>query len=345
MTADLLVVAPHATRSGSTRVLLDLLCSDQRPEGLDVALELASGGAMEDELRTVARAPEAGEGAPVVLANSAVAAGALLEVAPGTATVAYVHETHRVLVGLRPASIDGLRSADLVLCVSEGVADGAAALGVDPGRIEVLPPVFRPAPPADAEAVAAIRAELAPDGPLVVACGEARWVKGADLFLELAAALRHEPPVAMVWIGRRQRGFVRLLDVVRRTLGPDGEVTWYGEVDDVAPYLAAADALVVPSREEAQPLVPLEAAAQGTPTACFEVGGLAELVADGAAVGAPYPDVYALAGALAPLLDGSGAGVALVEAARGRAAARQAPEVVGRRFWEVVGGLGMLRTS
>ncbi|MEL7209914.1 MAG: glycosyltransferase family 4 protein, partial [Actinomycetota bacterium] len=72
-------------------------------------------------------------------------------------------------------------------------------------------------------------------------------------------------------------------------------------VADPLEWFSAMDVFVLPAREDAFPLVCLEAAAQGVPVVCFDNGGMPEYV-DGAdeECGAvvPYPDLDAMADAV-----------------------------------------------
>lgn len=77
---------------------------------------------------------------------------------------------------------------------------------------------------------------------------------------------------------------------------------FHPHVDDPLPLVAAADVFVLPAREDAFPLVCVEAAALGRPIVTFDNGGAAELVAraDCGTV-APALDVDALARAIVGL--------------------------------------------
>ncbi|WP_051334982.1 glycosyltransferase [Bradyrhizobium sp. Ai1a-2] len=55
-----------------------------------------------------------------------------------------------------------------------------------------------------------------------------------------------------------------------------------GEVEDVRPWISSYDALVLPSKLDGRPVVVLEALAMGVPVIASAVGGLPELIRDGA---------------------------------------------------------------
>jgi len=66
-----------------------------------------------------------------------------------------------------------------------------------------------------------------------------------------------------------------------RDLGISDSVEFIGIVDDVAPILAAADLLLLPSESESFGLVALEAMASGVPVIASRIGGIPEVVEDG----------------------------------------------------------------
>ncbi len=77
-----------------------------------------------------------------------------------------------------------------------------------------------------------------------------------------------------------------------------------GELDDIPCLLAAADALVLPSKSEGLPLVVMEAMAASTPVVATAVGGVPELVEhDRTGLLVPAEDDAALAAALGRVLE------------------------------------------
>lgn len=333
MTGRLWVVAPHATRTGSTRVLIDLLDAVVPSLAVDVAVDVGSGGPLAERLQAHGAPPAPGERPAAVLVNSALAAGTLADLAADVPVAVYLHETGEVLASLDPAVRAGLLRADRVLCVSPAVQADAEALGVAPEAIRLVPPLVAPRPAPAASDVAAARAEAGEvtDQPLVLGCGEASWRKGADLFVAVARAVAARPHldhVRFAWVGRRLRPFSRVLDHDTAAAGLEGRLVWVGEVADPLPYLAGADLLAMTSRHDPQPLVPIEAAGVGTPTVGFAIGGLEDLAADGAAEVAPFPDVEALADQVERLLGDAARGARVAAAAVRRAEERQSPQAV-----------------
>lgn len=101
------------------------------------------------------------------------------------------------------------------------------------------------------------------------------WDKGVGEFVEAARLVRAELPQARFQL----LGF---LDVVNRTAVPradvdawvaEGLIEYLGATDDVRPFLAAADCVVLPSYREGLPRSLLEAAAMGLPTIATDVPG------------------------------------------------------------------------
>jgi glycosyltransferase involved in cell wall biosynthesis len=301
----LLVVAHAADRAGSVKVLLDVMHRVTPGIELPVSVQLQAGGPLADDLLALG-SPERPDDRPVAIwVNNAAAAGCLWAHPGSTPVLVHVHEEDEALAVLPTRAVDALRDrADAVVCVSERSAAQVVRLGVDSSRVHLVPPPVN-APSIERGAVERLRDRLGLlDRRVVLGCGEATWRKGADLFVEVAAQLATDPELEFLWVGRRRpHPFAAALERDTDTRGLGGRLRWLGEVSDPSAHLALADVLVMTSREDPRPLVPLEAALVGTPTAAFEVGGLAVMAAEGAAATVPYPDCAALAATTRALLD------------------------------------------
>ncbi len=306
MSGALRVVVHEATRTGAPIVLLALLRHSRRTLDLPVDVRIVHEGPLSSALRQQGDGPS--DLPPLaVIVNSCLSAREVLGAPPGTPTAVYVHEAGATIRGLASDCRAGLRAASQVWAVSAGAVEDLVDCGVARARIRLLPPVVTtPRVPA-AAAIASHRAALGADRsiPLLLGCGEAAWRKGPDLWVATIAEVRRRRKVAAAWVGRRFAGEIALLDHDTRTLGLDPVVRWIGEVDRTAPFLVAADVVVMTSRDDPMPLVPMEAALAGTPTAAFAVGGLADLGDASAVATATYPDTVALADEIESLLDDS----------------------------------------
>ena len=91
-------------------------------------------------------------------------------------------------------------------------------------------------------------------------------------------------------------------EALHRQAPPNGQ--WLGRVPDTRTVYAAAEVIAVPSRQEGQGIVALEAMAAGRPVVASRVGGLAEMLTGGeTALLVPPDDPRALAAALGRLRD------------------------------------------
>ena len=173
------------------------------------------------------------------------------------------------------------RRAIVTLAASQDLVDRARACGAADAR---LAPVA--APP------------LVPTGrdpglprPLVLAVGRLHPQKGYDVLVD-ALPLLGECTVAVAGDGP--------LESELRARAPG--IRWLGRRDDVADLYAAADVVVLPSVWEARSLTAQEALRAGRPLVATDVGGIRDLVGDGAVL-VPPGDARALATAVRRLLD------------------------------------------
>jgi glycosyltransferase involved in cell wall biosynthesis len=226
-------------------------------------------------------------------------AGALSVLAPRPVVVTL----HNEVSGRVAAVLERLvaHRARVVLAASEDLAVRARAVG---GKDVRLAPVAAP--------------RLVPTGrdpglghPLVLAVGRLHPQKGYGTLL---AALPAWPDAVVAVAGDGP--------LAGELAAQAPQVRWLGRRDDVADLLAAADVVVLPSVWEARSLTAQEALRAGRPLVATAVGGVPELVGDGAVL-VPPGDAVALAAAVRRLLDDPAEAAAV--AARGLAVAQGWP--------------------
>lgn len=218
--------------------------------------------------------------------------------------VTHVHELGPVLrrFSTRAAIAQTMEHTDRFIAVSPAAAADLVAAGAAGDRVTVVPNFISALP---ARVKLGDRGELRrqlglpDDAAVIVGCGHIHAIKGVDLFIEMATVLaaRMKGRVHFVWVGGETDR--RFAAAVRRQVlreGLESRVRWAGAVDDVTPWFAASDGVVVTSREESFSMVALEAAAMGRPVAGFAgARGLRHLLGDSAALLAPGHNVAALA--------------------------------------------------
>ncbi len=191
------------------------------------------------------------------------------------------------------------RRADVTLCVSGDLVARAQALG---GRDVRLSPVGSSQPTRTSRSVVDIRRELqAPEGTaLVLAIGRLDPQKGFDVLVRAASLLRARTPPPVLVVAGDGPSRVPLTVLIDEL---DAPVRLLGWRDDTGDLLAAADLVVMPSRWEGSPLAAHETLLAGRPLVATSVGGLPELLGDGAALLVASDDPGSLAGAIDDLLD------------------------------------------
>lgn len=129
--------------------------------------------------------------------------------------------------------------------------------------------------------------------------------KGLHQLIEALALLPPSERVPLVMLGQ-DWGERHALEALARARGVEGSILWLGHVAEEREFRAiyrGATVFVLPSEWEAFGLVLLEAMAAGLPIVATSVGGVPEVLANGAAGRlVPYGDPHALARTLGELL-------------------------------------------
>jgi N-acetyl-alpha-D-glucosaminyl L-malate synthase BshA len=106
-----------------------------------------------------------------------------------------------------------------------------------------------------------------------------RPVKRVRDVVRVFAQVRREVPSVLVMVGDGPDR-IEAQDEAH-ALGVEGEVSFLGRLESVAPLLAGADLFLLPSQTESFGLSALEALASGVPVVASRTGGLPEVVRDG----------------------------------------------------------------
>lgn len=203
-----------------------------------------------------------------------------------------------------------IRRAALVIANSRSTAALAIGRGIDPARLQVLPPGVAPARH-DPAAVAALQARLGLAGRTVLlSVGRLTPRKGLVEFVArcLPAIVARRPDVLLLVIGEDATAALNAgggserarLREAARAAGVDAHVLNIDHVDEAG--LAAAYGLAhlhvfpvraLPGDVEGFGMVALEAAEHGLPTVAFDVGGVGDAVADGRSGWLLPADAYA----------------------------------------------------
>lgn len=179
------------------------------------------------------------------------------------------------------------------------------------------------------------------DAPLIFALGRLHKNKAFDTLLKAMARL----PGAYLWLaGEGPLG--KKLECQAAELGIAGRVRFLGWQSDSAPYFAAADFYVVPSRHEPLGNVTLEGWMQGKPMVATASQGPSWLISEeenGLLV--PIDDPEAMAAALQRLIDDSELAARLARNGRATFERGFTEEVAVRRYLELFERLLAERTA
>ena len=167
-------------------------------------------------------------------------------------------------------------SATRVMAVSDATAAGLRRYGWSPPVELMLPAV-------DLDVLSSAASERSitlPGSPAFCCVARQEQVKGQDVLIRAFPTVLAELPDAILTFV----GFGRELERNRElaaSLGLADRTRFLGYIPNAAPYLRAADAVVLPSRREGLPVVALEALGLGRPIIATDVGGTGTVVLDG----------------------------------------------------------------
>lgn len=207
----------------------------------------------------------------------------------------YPHLSSQRLVRAAQATFyrRALRSARLVICVAQHVADDVRALGAPAARVRVVPNGVRipdAAPPRTGEPVR------------IGLLGRIDPQKGIDVLLDAAPLVRAGRELELVVAGP-VGPFADYAADMRRLAASRGVELREGSTNPDE-FLSSVDIVAMPSRYEGAPLVLLEAMALGRAVVASAIPGVIEVL-DGTDAGVLVPpgDPPALAAALGSLAD------------------------------------------
>ena len=145
------------------------------------------------------------------------------------------------------------------------------------------------------------------DTLVVVGAGSVNIRKGVDVFIQVAASMRHKVPdgnFKFVWVGGgyepdKDQGYsVYLAEQVKRS-GLTDCFEFLGEVADIQQVYDRTDVFLMTSRLDPLPNVGIDAICNGLPIFCFqEASGIADILVQqgyGGELVAPYLDPHAMA--------------------------------------------------
>jgi glycosyltransferase involved in cell wall biosynthesis len=218
-----------------------------------------------------------------------------------------------------------LKNCDCVTAVSSALKKAVVAVGIPEDEVQVISngiDTRRYTPPVDGNR-----------DDVVLFVGSLIPRKGVRYLLEaMPEVLRDFPSCRLVLIG--DGPLYSALVEKAGNLGLTGRIAFQGfqPPDEVRAWMQRARVVVVPSLEEAQGVVLLEALACGTPVVASRVGGIPEVVTPAVGSLVPPADVHALSEAIRGLLAGRERWAAASRGARELAVERYDWRDIARKF-------------
>lgn len=182
---------------------------------------------------------------------------------------------------------------DAVVPVSSPLELELQARGVPTSRLHLIRNAKPGTRPPLSRSDARSRLGLPADGLIVGWVGRLSFEKGPDGFVEAMGRLPEPWRGSVIGTGPMA---VTLAEQAAAQL--PGRVVWHGPIPDAGSLLSAFDAIALTSRTEGTPMVVLEAMAAGIPVVATGVGGVPDLIGDGAGAVVPPGDASAVATAV-----------------------------------------------
>jgi glycosyltransferase involved in cell wall biosynthesis len=198
------------------------------------------------------------------------------------------------------------RQTDALIAVSAAIRDELLSFGIgNPSQWHVIPVgleldhLMKDLPPAR---WARQRLGLPEQGPLIGIVGRLVPIKDHETFLDAAAIVARAYPDATFVVAGDGTSRGMLEAKARARLG--SRLEFLGWVEDLPLLYGALDVVAVTSRNEGTPVALIEAGAAGRPVVATRVGGVPDVVRDGATGLLTLPgEPHAVAAALITLLD------------------------------------------
>ena len=172
--------------------------------------------------------------------------------------------------------------------------------------------------------------------PVVVMVSRLVKEKGCSDFFELARALSDRAKFVHVGPAESDQSDAISAEEISSA---SKDVSFVGAAQDIRPYLAAADIVVLPSYREGIPRVAMEASAAGRPVVAYDVRGVREVIDPQSGLLVPRGDTTALISLVADLLGDSERCIKLGEQCRERVVERFSEDAVIERLRSFYGEL------
>ena len=248
----------------------------------------------------------------------------------------------------------GARNLELVKCHTDHFIAASYAVrdvlvnryDINAEKVSVVHEFVRPATFDPSSRRQSIRNQLGltNEDYVVVASGWEFWRKGRDLVPQLMCQINRlvpEKPVHFLWVGNYGTNEEEAL--LKSDLLKSGQDRYFhqtGHVTNADDYFAAGDVFALLSRDDAFPLVCLEAASLRLPVVCFmDSGGMPEFVEHDCGRVVPYLDLGSMAENIVDLMKNRELRTQLGEMGRGKVVQSFTVEVAGPKILTIINKL------